>query len=509
MYSNPSASVDADDLVGHNQFLLGPEPSVHSGGWPTVRVAAEYHLTVHPDLNLTQIGADGISLTLIGFMLNPHDPEATDSDVLQEVLKRLSTGQSHVDATIDLGGRWVLVIETPTSLDLITDAVGHRQVFYTQVGDGGPLWCASQPLALAEITDRGISPEAKGLIDSYVFRKYSEYRWPGYDSPYHGIHHLLPNHRLDLKTGACLRYWPDRPLPTMDMEAAVPAAAKILEGSLMAAARRFDLAVSLTAGLDSRVVCAAARGLFPDTPLVTVRQIDKPADHADVTVAAQIAQRMGCRHDVAQSSLIIDDDFLAAFKQATALPHYIYLPDAQAIYKLYKRQRAVATGSMSEIGRLSFRKAHRKPETEPIDAHDLARLQKMDGQPYALSAFDKWLSGIGEHYNLPLLDLFEWEQGHGNWLAMCHMEFDIAWRELFTPFNCRQLLMILLGVDRRHRDSPDYTLYRNIIAHLWPELLSVPINPHDISPRPTLRRRLASRIPYRWKQQIKGVLNMN
>ena len=505
MNRSPNPTYLDAPLAGPNQFLLGPEDLPHPDSWRTTTVTAGVQLATHPDLAVTQIQDGDVRLTLIGFMLDPLHPEATDKDVLATVLDRLLAKQSPVDATADLGGRWILVVETPNALHLFTDAVGHRQVFYVQPSADQPAWCASQPRILAEVSGRQIEPDARHLIDSYAFRKYAEYRWPGSGSPYPGIQHLLPNHRLELRTGACERYWPARPLPEVKLADAVPSAAQVLQGSLQAAANRFDLAVSLTAGLDSRVVCAAAKALFPQTPLITVRQIDKAPDHADITVPAEIAQRLGLRHDIAESSLVLNDDFLQAFKQNTALPHYIYAPDAQAIYRLYRRQRVVATGSMSEIGRLSFRSAHRKPDTEPIDARDLARLQKMDAQPYALNAFGQWLAGIDSAYNLPLLDLFEWEQGHGNWLAMCHLEFDIAWRDIFTPFNCRELLTTLLGVDRRHRDSPDYRLYRNIIERLWPELLEVPINPHEHAPKRSLRKRLVSKVPYRWKQRIKHI----
>jgi hypothetical protein len=76
------------------------------------------------------------------------------------------------------------------------------------------------------------------------------------------------------------------------------------------------------------------------------------------------------------------------------------------------------------------------------------------------------------------LDLFEWEQECGSWLAMTELEFDIAWRDIFTPFNNRELLMATLSTPTRWRKGPDYPLFRRLIERLWPELLQYPINPH-------------------------------
>ena len=57
------------------------------------------------------------------------------------------------------------------------------------------------------------------------------------------------------------------------------------------------------------------------------------------------------------------------------------------------------------------------------------------------------------------------------------MEFDIAWRDIFTPFNCRELLVCLLSVDERYRSAPDYTVFKLLIEKMWPELMNEPINP--------------------------------
>jgi hypothetical protein len=64
---------------------------------------------------------------------------------------------------------------------------------------------------------------------------------------------------------------------------------------------------------------------------------------------------------------------------------------------------------------------------------------------------------------------------------MCQKEFDVAWSEIFSPYNCRQLLMAMLGVKNSYRRAPSYKLYRELILHLWPDVLQAPINPHKVS----------------------------
>lgn len=130
----------------------------------------------------------------------------------------------------------------------------------------------------------------------------------------------------------------------------------------------------------------------------------------------------------------------------------------------------------------------------------------MDRNDYAISSFHKWLADLEGHtHGLDLLDLFEWEQAHGNWLAMCQLEFDIAWQDILTPFNCREILKNILCIEPKYRNPPEYELFTRLISHMWPELLNVPINPHVISKKKMINV-IKSYVPYRLKKTIKRFL---
>ena len=109
----------------------------------------------------------------------------------------------------------------------------------------------------------------------------------------------------------------------------------------------------------------------------------------------------------------------------------------------------------------------------------LARLQSMGQNEFAMRYFSEWLQGLSNVHNVKVLDLFEWEQGHGNWLAMTQLEFDSAWRDIFTPYNCRNVLTTMLSVDEKYRKAPNYELFLALIRKLWPETLCEPINPQN------------------------------
>lgn len=461
------------------QFVLGPDFAERLSGWRFQVVNGALGLSRHPDLACTRVTEGTQELTLVGHMLDPQTPAATNEEILGQLLRRFSSRTALIEATSGYGGRWLLVASHGREKFLFNDALGLRQVFYTDPRETGVLWAMSQPGIAADMLGLPVDPQAVAFMGSHAFRSHPEYRWPGVATPFHGLRHLLPNHWLDLETGTSQRYWPAVPLPRLTPEFAIERLAVLLPGMIRAAAARFDLALSLTAGLDSRLLLAAARELTNQLTFVTVRQGNMSDDHPDITVAGRLLERLGLPHEVISAPASMTPEFSLVFKRAVYRAHDLYGPDAEAILQRFSRTKAALTGSGAEVGRCSFRKDLPWSDRRTIKPAHLARLQRMDREPFALRHFERWLSDADSRHNLKLLDLFEWEQGHGNWLAMTQLEFDIAWREIITPYNCRDVLTTFLGVDERYRRAPDYLLFRQLIRKLWPEILSVPINPHD------------------------------
>jgi hypothetical protein len=318
--------------------------------------------------------------------------------------------------------------------------------------------------------------------------------------------HLLPNHALDLCDNSCQRYWPTRPLPETAFADGLARAADLLRGLMRAAGQRFELVIGMTAGMDSRIVLAASRDIQAELEGVTIRQGRMPDDHQDLVVAARLLGELGIPHRVLKASPGMSAEFSRAFKQNVFLAHDHYGPDAEAILGCFGRRKVVVTGSGAEVARESFRT--RIDATKgTFSATELAALQWMGEHEFAVNSFNQWLDGVGELHNVHMLDLFCWEQAHGNWLAATQMEFDLAWRDIFTPFNCREFQEIMLAVDKRHRGSPDNRIFRGLIETLWPALLDEPINPAKSRGRGRLRnmgRRVKSGIRRRWAAGMPG-----
>ena len=455
-----------------NQFILGPRFIDEFPSWGKTKVRNSICVTTHPDLNVYQATHENKTITLIGYILDPDNPSAYDRDIVNGLMGEISDFDRCLERSCKFGGRWILIVDDGRHIRLFHDAVGLRQVFYTDPDQVSDLWCASQPGMIAERLKLGMDPSASNFINSFKQRN-REYWWPGDSCPYKEIRHLSPNHYLNLETGLSCRYWPNRPLEKLPLEEVAEKTAKTLRGLMESASTRYELAVSLTAGLDTRVLLAASKEIRDKVSYVTVRQGGMPGNHVDIMVPSILVSRFGLRHDIVEAPTAMDAEFAKTFKKHAPFAHEKWGPDAQAIMKYNSQGRVAVVGSASEVARCYYR-----PISDGQITPQVLSSLVMGNDVFAMRSFEKWLNGTNDIFNYNMFDLFYWEQRCGNWLAMSQLEFDIAWKDIFTPFNCRELLVTMLATEEKYRKPPKYELYRKVMSQLWPEVLSVPINPH-------------------------------
>jgi hypothetical protein len=89
-----------------------------------------------------------------------------------------------------------------------------------------------------------------------------------------------------------------------------------------------------------------------------------------------------------------------------------------------------------------------------------------------IDAFRGWLPGVPQFENPDLMRLYRWECG--SWLTLTQLEFDIAWKDILTPFNNRLLLTTMLSLDERLRCGPRFSFFEDLMRRLWPDVLTEP-----------------------------------
>ena len=466
------ASLKHNELQFRRQFVLGPQPLEEFAHWHTSFVGAHLVLQVHPDLPLTRIEHDGLRLTLLGYVLDPLAPENDDETILRELAERTPNANQVPRCAAELSGRWVLIADDGTDLILCHDPCGLREVYHTS-WDHPETWVASQPDRIAR--PLGLTPGAtqQDYFASPYYRVNEEAWMPGTASPYDQIRHLTPNHCLDLRTRKVRRYWPSKPLKEVSLEEGAHLSAQLLRENLRAAARRFPLALSLTAGMDSRTILAAARGI-EDLWVYSGMWGGLNRGSADISVPRRVLRRLGLKHHVIECPLRASDEFNALYLENALGARDSTAAIAAGLLAGFPPERVQVNGHCSEIARDTFGITHRPGVT--VDA--LAGLMNMRGTPFCLDQIDLWLQQarpVAERTGYRLWDLFFMEQEYGRWAANGQSQWDLV-HERFTPFNHRGLLSTLLGIEPGFRQGPGYASYVRMMELLWPDVLREPFN---------------------------------
>ena len=469
--------MDADlrqRLLFRRQYLYGPQFEEFSD-WTRVQLPNGSLLAVHPDLEVTRVEDSRYQLILLGYVLDPDAPQADNRTILSDRCKISATTDALIASLDRLGGRYVLFVFTPHEQFVLNDAGGLRQVFYYR-DPSGNLWLAPQPGLLCNRFHFEYTADAQSFLDSETIRKYREPWFPGDTTPFAEVQHLLPNHLLDLSSGEVKRYWPREHIKKYSLAEGAQKSTALLRGLMQAARQRFDLAMALTGGYDSRIVLAASRDLVKDLLIFSMMYHRLTPQSPDITIAQQMADFAGVPHHLFGCFDPMDEDFT-----------YLYMHNLEKVYQSYgnivygrfrnlDQGKVVVKSVVNEIARCFYYRNGVYPYRVTTDF--LCKVSKLGEHPFVYKHFARWLADAKPVADLgyKLLDFFYWENRNANWQAMSQLEFDLAHEE-FTPFSCRALLATMLGVDIKYRCMPKNLFQREMVRQSWPELDQFPYNP--------------------------------
>ena len=483
------------------QFILGPRFVEELPGWKKIKHNSLF-LTVHPELENTQASSGGNSITLLGYILDPYEPQATNLDICNRLAKQIDSGDDIFERIEHMGGRFVIIFSSHNATKILNDPIGIRAIYYAK-DPSGRMWCASQWGSIAEQLGLELGKDTwNEFLESRYFKKDPQYWYPGDISPFKAIYHLQPNHYLDLDNSEVVRYWPKSGLDFGPIDRCVEQSSEILRGLMKAANQRFRLALALSAGYDSRLLLAATKDLSKDVIYFSQTYPGMNENSMDVRIPRELTAKLGLNHKIIQCpSEIENHELLEIYKKN--------IPTARrsrtlGIYCSYKSWGETDTVVMIGLGGELFRckygdRNKYSGKKSRVSAKTLARFTWMKGNTFAIHQYEKWLSTteqIWKDYGINTLDLFHWEQRKANWGSMGITESDIA-HETFLPNNCRRHLAILLSTEEKYRMPPNFELNRRLLKYLWPETLGVPINPYPFKVKTKMRaRRLARRFGF-------------
>ncbi len=468
------------DLLFRRQFLLSPLQFNPTGLWNCSSLKHSLVLSVHPDLDIYTESQGKVSATLVGFAVDPLFPQKTMRDIARTMASEASNIDEAIHLTNSLAGRWVVIFQDQKGTYLFTDPCGFRTVFY--FSDAHGFWCGSQPEIIKANTSLEWNSE-EGFLDFLIKQHLidDESLWIGNKTIYDHCYRLMPNHYLDVNHSSQIRFSPVD-IPNNDrVEAIIERASLILQGTYEAIIlQKKSVIQALTAGWDSRVLLAASRQYSQNIQYFVDCEGVLPENHPDVWVPKRLAQKLNINFEIKNSTIDPPGWFISVLSQNITCARI--LPKTRTIFAHFNsgETRMHINGNGSEICR------DYPSSPFPLDhsylTHELAKIYFFHDYPnpipFVEDEIENWKKDLfskgGE--SISVLNLIYWEQRLGTWGAQYSSEQEIA-IDQFSPFNCRLLIETLLTSPQQMRCRPSYLLYKELIRAMWPEALSVPINP--------------------------------
>jgi hypothetical protein len=425
---------------------------------------------------VTSADAD-VTVSLVGYIIDPDHPQRSNTEILNTIADFADSVEKISDYLCSVSGRFVLILNTAEETLLFHDPCGLRTVYYTQYE--GKTFVGSEPNILKQVVPLMDGERFSSYVRSSYAKTNIEHWIPSGCSLFEEVHHLIPNHYLRLSTLEQTRYWPGRILPRRQVDEVVADASELLKKLMIAANNRFKLALSLTAGWDSRMLLGASKSISSEIYFYTLQYRDLHSRSNDIKIPTELLRSLGLRHNLIDCRKTISEEFMKIYQRNASLAH---IDDwgsiAYGMIGTYPQDRIAVKGNCSEIARC---RDYKYGTHQPIISPDqiVALVNGWHTIPFVRDRIVAWYDQtieLAAETNMDILDLFHWEHRVGSWQAQSQLEWDIV-QDVYCPFNHRGLLEMMLGVSAEYRCAPNYKLYKMMFKVLWPEVTKQPVNP--------------------------------
>lgn len=465
--------MERDRLRYRRQFLLAPREIDCPFSHGLERLPEGWCLYVHPDLPLAKLNRPGNNFYLLGDIFDFRGDHKGNEEILREVVDASPDSKTFLKNLEPYTGCYVVIFVFGGSIRLAGDATATRKLFFRR--ESGQTWCASHLHLLARVLNIPLSgdPSKTAYMNSPRFEALNKGGIAA-TTAYDGINQVLPNHCLEAGEGTVTRFWPDEPREPLSVKEVVELSTTMIGGFMHHIASRYDIMLPITAGKDSRTLLAATREIRENVFYYINRNSQSDLTIPDFTLPAELTRRLGIEYHILDTDIRVDPGFEEIFHENN--PHALkqYLPMIYNYY-LHFGNRVNIPGSVATGGQWwypVFRK-HKTTDT-------LLDINQLGSFPHAREAYASWLDGCRpwcERTGFELLDLFYWEERLGNWGTQVQVDKDMAQLDI-NPLNSRLLVKIMLSVEPIHAlEFGSYPVNRGINMNLWPETMSMPINP--------------------------------
>lgn len=466
-------------------FLLGRHGRVGTPptGWKRISIPG-WEIHCDPLLRHSAAQRATVRVVVLGLAVDPVSEQTAGTPITDRLVDAQVRGRSaFLDLLDNLSGRFVVIVSTHDGTSLYLDAVGSRAVYYDTAIES--FLIASHAELIADIRGYTRGSREQEFMNTSAFQNDRDSYFPGISTPYPSVKSLTPNTALELETSRVRRIFPRTDYVT---GLALEDLAILLQRQTRLFAQHNPLAISLTAGLDSRLTLASAREDKKD--IITYTTIYGEDSHQDAIVAKRLSHLMGVRHLTIEEKDAPTGTFYADYSKNTAgMSSSFRAAIAHALQRNYPEQRLHLKSNGSEICRAYYRQLyfHLPSNISPqVCSHLYGPLHTSE---FVIDAFREYIETTGldqavaQGYDI--YDLFYWEHRVGIWQGLSLYEWDIA-QDSVLAFSNRRFLTAMMNEPLKRRLKDVH--YKQMMTTMWPNSLNIPINPHASKSTALLKR---------------------
>lgn len=392
------------------------------------------------------------------------------------VLRLLHLAQESIDLFEEeldyMCGRFIIILHLHGKTWIYNDAIGNRTVYYS----------ADQAIAASHLhLLNRVSPHeliANSLEDARV----ADYQWAADLTPYKGVRHVLPNHKLDWDERETVRFYPRQanPFYEWDSEAKYAEVERIWNAAQSQYFERYSrIAFSISGGVDSRLVLAMAKPYWGQIVGYTYG-------------LSKREEGLEQRGTFFGRTMENDESIVRQMLSSCDLKDHVYF-DMESLEKVNDQLALLlANNTMGYHGNrlvASYRKVFEGPwlnirgnaielsRTGNANLSFDALVEKCQGDfPVDVTTRLKALGYDQNLYGYGRGALTYWEFRHGKWLGEIHNELDAAF-DTWAPAGIRRIRDLMAAFDEQ--EVRNGLVVRDLIERNAPELNRYPVNSRE------------------------------
>lgn len=446
-----------------NQYIL-TDKNINAPSESNSYKIGDYNLITSEEIQV--FSSKNNKIILIGYTFHCYN-----SKTEQEIVDYLSIldKKKLLDEIDNLCGHFIL-ISNKKELKIYTDACASFKVYYgksnqfTFIGSDPKTLCRFESFIFHNDNKKKIFYES-----DYFLQDNTKI---GHHTRYKNIYQLISNYCLDVNDLKSERVFPRKKRKELTMKDASKKLIPIFDNILNQIQKKYTIFTSITAGYDSRLLMSITKKTSKNIQYYTFKLPDKSEKLVDYTLPKSICSDLDLNYRSIKID-VFDNKTKQEIESIYDLPKLRPFQQYKNIFPKNKKPNILLVGFVSEISKNYLERV------KVINGRDIVRALHSPDNKYLENYYQDWLNNNKKNiqeYGYEILDFIHWEQDITNFAGQ-NTYYAHHYVNLFSIFNSREIIKIMLSVNPKLRDGKNTIFFRFLIKQMWKELLNYPFNP--------------------------------